>query len=79
MKAENVIELEHHYAHPPAAVWKALTTPDLHARWWAAGDVRPVVGHRFDLDMGRWGKQPCEVLAVEPERRLRHLFARWNA
>jgi len=75
MRAEQVIELEHVYPHPPLAVWQALTTPDLHARWWAAGDVRPIVGHKFDLDMGRWGKQACEVLAVEPERLLRYLFA----
>ena len=69
------IQLDHLYAHPPAAVWKALTDPALHARWWAAGDVRAVVGHRFELDMGPWGKQPCEVLAVEPERLLRYRFA----
>lgn len=75
MKTANIIELEHHYAHPPSVVWKALTTPELHALWWAEGDVRPIVGHKFDLDMGRWGKQPCEVLAVEPERLLRYLFA----
>ncbi len=43
--------------------------------WWAAGDVRPVVGHRFTLDMGEWGQQRCEVLAVEPERLLRYSFA----
>lgn len=61
--------------HPPEAVWRALTDPELHARWWAAGDVRPVVGHRFTLDMGAWGPQPCEVLAVEPERLLRYSFA----
>ncbi|MBZ0211439.1 MAG: SRPBCC domain-containing protein [Hyphomicrobium sp.] len=71
MKTVNVIELEHRYAHPPAAVWKALTTPELHALWWAAGDVRPIVGHKFELDMGRWDKQPCDVLAVEPEGLLR--------
>jgi uncharacterized protein YndB with AHSA1/START domain len=59
--------------HPPAAVWRALTDPA--PRWWAAGDVRPVVGHRFTLDMGPWGQQPCEVLAVEEERLLRHTFA----
>ena len=70
-----IIEVDHVYAHPPAAVWKALTDPALHARWWAAGDVRPVVGHRFELDMGQWGKQPCEVLAVEPERLFRYRFA----
>ncbi|ACL67243.1 Activator of Hsp90 ATPase 1 family protein [Anaeromyxobacter dehalogenans 2CP-1] len=69
------IHLEHFYAHAPAAVWRALTDPQLHARWWAAGDVRPVVGHRFDLDMGPFGKQPCEVLEVQPERLLRYRFA----
>jgi uncharacterized protein YndB with AHSA1/START domain len=71
----NVIECDQFLPHPPAAVWKALTDPELHARWWAAGDVRPVVGHKFTLDMGPWGKQPCEVLAVEPERLLRYSFS----
>ena len=75
MTERGVIRLEHFYAAKPAAVWRALTDPDLHARWWAAGDVKPVVGHRFELDMGPWGKQPCEVLAVEPERLLRYRFA----
>jgi len=72
---EAVIELDQFLTHPPARVWQALTDPELHARWWAAGDVRPVVGHRFTLDMGGWGQQPCEVLAVEPERLLRYSFA----
>lgn len=75
MSPSPAIHLEHFYAHPPSAVWRALTDPQLHARWWAAGDVRPVVGHRFDLDMGAFGKQPCEVLEVEPERLLRYRFA----
>lgn len=75
MNQPAVIHLDHFYAHPPAAVWKALTDPELHARWWAAGDVRPVVGHRFELDMGSYGKQPCEVIEVEPERLLRYRFA----
>jgi len=75
MKNAGVIELEHVYAHPPEKLWRALTTPELHAKWWAAGDVRPVVGHRFDLDMGHWGKQPCEVVAVEPQRLLSYRFA----
>ncbi|HZV19917.1 MAG TPA: SRPBCC domain-containing protein [Hyphomicrobiales bacterium] len=75
MKALDTIELEYHYGHPPSVVWRALTDPELHARWWAAGDVRAVVGHRFQLDMGPWGKQPCEVLAVEHERLLKYRFA----
>ncbi|RKG69430.1 SRPBCC domain-containing protein [Corallococcus sp. CA054B] len=75
MNPPAVIQLDHVYAHPPSAVWKALTDPALHARWWAAGDVRPIVGHRFTLDMGPWGQQPCEVLAVESERLLQYRFA----
>ncbi|HKU38334.1 MAG TPA: SRPBCC domain-containing protein [Polyangiales bacterium] len=75
MTEPGVIRLEHEYKQSPAAVWRALTDPELHARWWARGDVRPIVGHRFELDMGKWGKQPCEVVAVEPERLLRYRFA----
>ena len=75
MNKPNAIHLEHVYGHAPSAVWKALTDPALHARWWAAGDVKPVVGHRFELDMGTWGKQPCEVIEVQPERLLKYRFA----
>lgn len=76
MKKElGVIRLERVYSQPPAKVWKALTDPALVARWWAHGDVRAEVGHRFDMDMGPWGKQPCEVLAVETERRFSYRFA----
>ena len=56
-------------------MWAALTEPELHAKWWAAGDVRPVVGHRFTLDMGHFGHQPCEILAVQHERLLSYTFA----
>jgi uncharacterized protein YndB with AHSA1/START domain len=69
------IQLEQFIEHPPARVWEALTNPTIHAQWWAAGDVRPVLGHRFTLDMGQWGQQPCEVVAVEPERLLSYSFA----
>lgn len=69
------ITCDQYLAHPPAVVWKAITTPELVARWWAAGDIRPVVGHRFTLDMGEWGVQPCTVTAVEPEQLLVYTFA----
>ena len=75
MKTPATIQANHFYSHPPSAVWKALTDPALHARWWAAGDIRPIVGHKFELDMGRWGEQPCEVLEVQPERLLKYRFA----
>lgn len=39
------------------------------------GDVRAEVGHRFTLDMGQWGLQPCMVITVESERLLSYSFA----
>lgn len=69
------IRLERVYPHPPSKVWRALTVPELVARWWAPGDIRAEVGHRFDMDMGQWGLQPCEVLEVELERRFSYRFA----
>ncbi|MFD9127431.1 SRPBCC domain-containing protein [Kitasatospora sp. NPDC059571] len=75
MTEPDTIRCDRFLPHPPAAVWRALTDPELQARWWAAGDVKPVVGHRFALDMGPWGSQQCEVTAVEEERLLRYTFA----
>jgi uncharacterized protein YndB with AHSA1/START domain len=70
------IECDQFIAKPPASVWRVLTEPELHAKWWAAGDIQPIVGHRFTLDMGAtWGEQQCEVLEVEPEKLLRYTFA----
>ena len=69
------IECDQFIARPPAAVWRALTEPELHAKWWAPGDIKPVVGHRFTLDMGKWGRQACEVLEVEEGKLLRYTFA----
>ena len=73
--ADDTIRLDIALPHPPAAVWRALTDPELHAQWWAAGDVRAEVGHRFELDMGAFGRQPCTVTDVDPERLLRYRFA----
>jgi hypothetical protein len=51
------IHVEQFVPHPPSRVWQAPSTPDFVAKWWAPGDIQPVVGHRFSLDMGAWGKQ----------------------
>ena len=75
MTEPNLIRAEQFIAHPPARVWEALTTPALLAEWWAAGDIRPVVGHTFMIDMGAWGLKPCEVLAVDPGHALSYTFA----
>ncbi|MFI7680017.1 SRPBCC domain-containing protein [Actinophytocola sp. NPDC049390] len=68
------IHVDQFLAQPPAKVWRMLTEPDRLARWWAAGDIRPEVGHRFTLDMGGWGSQPCTVTEVEDERLLSYTF-----
>jgi uncharacterized protein YndB with AHSA1/START domain len=72
------IDVDQFLAASPDRVWKAITTPDELARWWAPGDIAPVVGHRFLLDMGSWGQTECEVLeVVEPERFV-YTFAHWT-
>jgi uncharacterized protein YndB with AHSA1/START domain len=68
------IQVDQFLTHPPARVWQAITEPALMARWWAAGDIRPIEGHEFALDMESWGQVPCKVLEVEPERRLVFTF-----
>ncbi|MGZ3423671.1 MAG: SRPBCC family protein [Polyangiales bacterium] len=75
MSEPGTIRLQHVYSQSPSRVWRALTEPELVARWWAPGDIRAVVGHRFEMDMGQWGKQKCVVLDVEPERLFRYRFA----
>lgn len=71
------IRLTEYLPHPPASVWRALTEPDLIARWLMPGDFRLVVGHRWTMRAvavpatGFSGTVRAEVLAFEPERMLR--------
>ena len=70
------ILVEYDLPHPPAKVWRALTESVLLAAWLMPNDIRPVVGHRFTFTaapMPGWdGIVHCEVLEVDPERRLRY-------
>jgi uncharacterized protein YndB with AHSA1/START domain len=70
----STIEVDQFIDATPARVWQTLTEPQLLARWWAAGDIAPRVGHRFELDMPGWGKVPCRVLEVVEHERLVHTF-----
>jgi uncharacterized protein YndB with AHSA1/START domain len=74
MPDPRTIRVDEFLAHPPARVWRALTDPDLLARWLMPNDFRPAVGHAFtfrtDPQPGFDGVVHCEVLALEPERRL---------
>lgn len=60
--------------HPPEDVWTAITTPEAIAEWLMPNDFEPTVGHRFRLQVdGNFmfsGINECEVLEVDPPRRL---------
>jgi uncharacterized protein YndB with AHSA1/START domain len=67
--------VEREMAHPPEKLWRALTQPHLIAEWLMNNDFAPVIGHRFNL-RGEWGGVlDCEVLVVEPNKRLSYT---WN-
>jgi uncharacterized protein YndB with AHSA1/START domain len=73
------VVVERSLPHPPEKVWRALSEGDLMARWMMPNDFQPVVGHRFTFrapPMPQWdGIVNCEVLEIEPPRRL---VIRWG-
>ncbi|WP_405880579.1 SRPBCC domain-containing protein [Streptomyces sp. NBC_01136] len=76
------IRVDQFLPHPPAKVWRALTEPELLARWQMPGseDFRLEVGHTYTLTSvprpnARFsGTVDVRILAYEPERMLR---VRW--
>jgi uncharacterized protein YndB with AHSA1/START domain len=63
------------YPHPPELVWRALTDPELIAEWLMPNDFVAEVGRRFrmrtDPAPGFDGVVHCEVLELDPPRRMR--------
>jgi len=60
-------------AEPPHKVWRALTEPELLAAWLGPNDIRPEVGHRFQVETAEPGTDSaiqCEVLEVDPKRSI---------
>ena len=59
-------------SHAPKKVWRALTEPDLLAKWLMKTDLHPTVGHGFQFRMEPtqyWdGIVDCEILEVEEPR-----------
>ena len=72
--------LERTMPNPPDRIWRALTQAPLIEAWLMKNDFRPVVGHGFTFratPMPHWnGVIDCEVLAVEPCKRLAYS---WNS
>jgi len=66
--------------HPPEKIWRAITERPLLEEWLMKNDFQPVVGHRFNFRATatpHWnGVTDCEVLVVEPNKRLSYS---WNA
>jgi uncharacterized protein YndB with AHSA1/START domain len=70
-----VVIIEREFPHPPEKLWRALTQPHLIEEWLMKNDFAAVAGHRFNL-RGDWGGVlDCEVLTVEPNRKLSY---RWD-
>jgi uncharacterized protein YndB with AHSA1/START domain len=68
------VVVEREIPFPPEKLWRALTQPHLIEAWLMKNDFSPVVGHRFNL-RGDWGGVlDCEVLAIEPNRRLSYTW-----
>ncbi len=64
------------YPHPPERVWRALTDPAELSAWLMPNDFTAEEGARFRLDARPDHLEPfdCEVLEMDPPRRLR---TRW--
>ena len=62
--------------HPPSKVWRALTEPELLAKWLMPNDMRPAAGARFTFrnEPTPWwdGIVNCEVIEIDPHSRLRY-------
>jgi uncharacterized protein YndB with AHSA1/START domain len=73
-EATRTLVVERVFPHPPQKLWRALTESPLLAQWMMSNDFEPTVGRRFRFQTEprqNWnGIVDCEVLIVEPLRRL---------
>jgi uncharacterized protein YndB with AHSA1/START domain len=77
MTNRQAITVDEFLPHPPATVWRAITEPELIARWLMPNDFKLEVGHKFTFQgfpipaAGFGGTGHSEVLGFEPEKMLR--------
>lgn len=74
--APAAVVIERRLPHTPERVWHMLTNSASIAKWLMPNDFAAVPGHRFTLRAPcatEWdGVIRCEVLEIEPPRRLRY-------
>jgi uncharacterized protein YndB with AHSA1/START domain len=72
--ATRTLVVERIFAHPPEKLWRALTESPLLAQWLMNNDFEPEAGRKFQFraePAPQWsGIIDCEVLVVEPMKRL---------
>lgn len=77
----HVLRVEEFLPCPEESVWRALTDPDLIARWLMPNEFRLEAGHRFAIDSdpvrrcGLGGAGYCEVLDFDEGMMLRIAWA----
>ena len=77
-KDANAVVVEADLEAGPKTVWRALSEPDLLGAWLLPNDIHAAPGERFAFDdEGR--RIDCEVLEVEPGRRLRYSWREADA
>jgi uncharacterized protein YndB with AHSA1/START domain len=66
------------YPHPIEKVWRAITDPKAISQWLMENDFEPRLGHKFMFRSqprpGWDGKSYCEVIELEPPRRLAYTW-----
>ncbi|HEY7419455.1 MAG TPA: SRPBCC domain-containing protein [Ktedonobacteraceae bacterium] len=81
MTSSLTIAIDRFFPYPPARIWRALTDPDLLARWLMPNDFQLKVGHRFTFKgtpipkVKFSGIVQCEVLDFKVERKLSYSWA----
>ncbi len=76
-RERSVLRVGEYLPYPQDRVWRALTDPDLIARWLMPNDFRLEAGHRFAIisdpirRCGTGGTGHCEVLAFDEGTMLR--------
>ena len=75
--------IERIFPHPPEKLWRALTESRLLAEWLLNNDFEPTAGRKFQFrrePMPHWdGVIDCEVLVVEPQKRLSYTWLAMGA